>query len=328
MAEREFFSASLITQGQHKFYTLTLPIDIIAECCSTNPRDEDPVSGFQRSLDVKRAAAIAEYIRRGNVIPSSIIISAQPKAGFEYLSKNKTVGFNVDPSSFLIIDGQHRVYGFRMLNEMGFDEIKLRVPVVIFTELSPVQEAKIFIDVNTQQKPVPKELLLDIKKLAETETSEEALLDIIFTLFEEQNDSCLKNKLSRFEKQRSKLSKVTFYEAFKPLLKTFNIDNPDNLYGIINAYLYAVKDVLQHYSIDFNTLITKPTSFKILIGHSKAIISIISDNAPEKLSLISEHKRYLSRSIDNNADALLNSRTTAKSIEALDKKLLKRNLTI
>ncbi|NBD84438.1 hypothetical protein GV761_24835, partial [Citrobacter werkmanii] len=89
-----------------------------------------------------------------------------------------------------------------------------------------------------------------------------------------------------------------------------------------------VKDALQNYSIDFNSLITKPTSFKILIGHSKAIISIISDNAPDKLSLISEHKRYLSRSIDNNADTLLSSRTTAKSIEALDKKLLKQNLTI
>ncbi|MBK0017763.1 DGQHR domain-containing protein [Kosakonia sp. S42] len=328
MAEREYFSASLVTQGQHKFYTLTLPIDVVAACCSTNPRDQDPVSGFQRSLDEKRALSIAEYIRKGHVIPSSIILSAQSKAGFEYVSKNKTLGFNVDVTSFLIIDGQHRVYGFRKLSEMGLDEIKLRVPVVIFTDLTPIQEAKIFIDVNTLQKPVPKELLLDIKKLAATETSEEALLDVIFTLFEQQNDSCLKNKLSRFEKQRSKLSKVTFYEAFKPLIKTFNIDNPEKLYEIINAYLYAAKDLMQHYSLDFNVIITKPTSFKILIGHSKAIITVISDSAPEKLTLISEHKRYLNRSIDNNAESILNSRTTGKSIEMLDKKLLKLNLTI
>ncbi|CAM7593750.1 DGQHR domain-containing protein [Phytobacter diazotrophicus] len=328
MSQKEFFSASLVTQGQHRFYTLTIPIDVIAECCSTNPRSEDPVSGFQRSLDEKRAVSIADYVRKGGVIPSSIILSAQANSGFEYSSKNKTVGFNISPESFLIIDGQHRVYGFRMLNDMGFDEIKLRVPVVIFTELSPVQEAKIFIDVNTQQKPVPKELLLDIKKLAETETTDEALLDVIFTLFEEQNDSCLKNKLSRFEKQRSKLSKVTFYEAFKPLLKSFNINNPENLYNIINAYLYAAKDLLQKQSIDFNSVITKPTSFKILIGHSKAIISIISDNEPGNLSLISEHKKYLLRSIDNNVTAILNSRTTAKSIEMLDKKLLKTTLTI
>lgn len=30
MAIKEFFSASLVTQGEHKFYTLTLPVDIIA----------------------------------------------------------------------------------------------------------------------------------------------------------------------------------------------------------------------------------------------------------------------------------------------------------
>lgn len=328
MSDKEFFSASLVTQGQHKFYTLTLPVDVIASCCSTNPRSEDPISGFQRSLDERRALSIAEYVRKGGVIPSSIILSAQANSGFEYSSKNKTIGFNVKESSFLIIDGQHRVYGFRKLNEMGFEEIKLRIPVVVFTELTPMQEAKIFIDVNTQQRPVPKELLLDIKKLAETESSDEALLDIIFTLFETQNDSCLKSKLSRFEKQRSKISKVTFYEAFKPLLKAFNISNPDNLYQIINSYLYASKDLLQNQNIDFNAVITKPTSFKILIGHSKAIIAIISDNAPENISLISEHKRYLSRSLGANIEPIINSRTTNKSIEALDKKLLKRSLTI
>lgn len=328
MTQKEFFSASLITQGQHKFYTLTLPVDIIAACCSTNPRSNDPIEGFQRTLDDKRAASIAEYVRKGGVIPSSIILSAQANSDFEYNSKNKTLGFNIDSSSFLIIDGQHRVFGFRMLSDMGFDEIKLRIPIVIFTDLSPVQEAKIFIDVNTLQKPVPKELLLDIKKLAETETSEEALLDIIFTLFEQQNDSCLKNKLSRFEKVRSKISKVTFYEAFKPLVKSFNINNPNKLYEIVNSYLYAAKDLLQANSIDFNDVISRPNSFKILIGHSKAVISVISDNAPGNLQLISEHKNYLSRSIDSSSKSILNSRTTTKSIEALDRKLLKRMLTI
>lgn len=328
MSTKDFFSASLVTQGVHKFYTLTLPIDVIAACCSTNPRSDDPVSGFQRSLDEKRAASIAEYVRKGGVIPSSIILSAQMTSEFEYSSKNKTIGFNLNSSSFLIIDGQHRVYGFRMLNDIGFDEIKLRIPVVIFTDLSPMQEAKIFIDVNTQQKPVPKELLLDIKKLAETETEEENLLDVIFTLFEENNDSCLKNKLSRTEKIRSKISKVTFYEAFKPLIKAFNVTNPDNLYEILNSYFYAAKDLLQQQALDFNAIIAKPTSFKILVGHSKAVITMISDNAPDNINLISEHKRYLTRSLSSNVENLIGSRTTSKSIEALDKRLLKRMLTI
>jgi len=293
-----------------------------------NPRAEDPIKGFQRSLDEKRAASIADYIQKGGVIPSSIILSAQQMSDLEYNSKNKTVGFNIDIASFLIIDGQHRVFGFRMLNELGFDEIKLRVPVVIFPDLTPAQEARIFIDVNTLQKPVPKELLLDIKKLAQTQKDDEELLDVIFTLFEERNDSCLKGKLSRFEKNRTKLSKVTFYEAYKSLIKNFNVTSPDKLFSITNSYLYAVKDILQEQNIDFDSIIIKPTTFKIIIGHSKAVITVISDYDADKASLISEHKKYLERSIGVNAESLINSRTTMKSIETLDKRLLKRMLTI
>lgn len=325
---KEFLSASLITQGKHKFYTLAMPIDIIVNSCSTNPRSEDPISGFQRTLDEKRAYDIANYVKAGGVIPSSIILSAQQSSDFEYISKNKTLGFNLDVRSFLIIDGQHRVYGFRKLSEEGGNELKLRIPVVIFTDLSPVDEARIFIDVNTQQKPVPRELLLDIKKLAETENKDEELLDLIFTAFENQSDSCLFNRLSRFEKKRDKISKVTFYEAFKPLIRSFDISSPMRLYEIVNAFLFAAKDILKEQNIDFNSLVIKPSSFKILIGHSKAVIAMIFDGAPELSSKISEHKKYLERSLGHNAEDLLNSRTTIKSIESLDKRLLKRNLTI
>ncbi|MFM5750493.1 DGQHR domain-containing protein [Aeromonas veronii] len=325
---KESFSASLITQGKHKFYSLTMPIEVIAECCSPNPRAEDPIDGFQRTLDESRAEQIANYIQSGGVIPSSIILSAQESSDFEYLSKKKTIGFNVDPGSFLIIDGQHRVFGFKKLAERGFNDSKIRVPVIIFSDLSPVDEARIFIDVNTQQRPVPKELLLDIKKLAETENAEESLLDYIFTYFEETSTSCLYGKLSRFEKKKNKLSKVTFYDAFKQLLRTFDISNPIRLYEIVNAYLFAAQDILSEHDIDFDEVIIKPTAFKIIIGHSKAVISMIFDNSPDDASLISEHKKYLRRSFTSNIKEILNSRTTIKSIEILDNKLLKRNLVI
>jgi len=325
---KESFSASLITQGKHKFYSLTLPIDVIASTCVPNPRAEDPEEGFQRSLDVNRAEAIADYISKGGVIPSSIILSAQGDADFEYNSKKKTISFNMSLKSFLIIDGQHRVYGFRKLHERGYHDNKIRIPVVIFSELTPVDEARIFIDVNTQQKPVPKELLLDIKKLAETENSQEELLDLIFTNFETSADSCLLGKLSRFEKKKNMISKVTFYDAFKLILRSFDISNPQRLYEIVNAYLYAVQDILIQQNISFDNTIVKPTSFKILIGHCKAIIAMIFDNAPESSSLVSEHKKYLKRSFTGNVENIISNRATAKSIELLDNRLLKRNLTI
>lgn len=325
---KEAVSASLVFQGKHKFYSLTLPIEVIAKCCSPNPRADDPMNGFQRKLDEARAESIADYISQGGVIPSSIILSAQIDAECEYISRKKALTFNSNENSFLIIDGQHRVYGFRKLQERDFHDPKLRVPVVIFSDLTPVEEARVFIDVNTLQKPVPKELLLDIKKLAETENAEEELLDVIFTLFEEDSNSCLYGKLSRFERKKNKISKVTFYDAFKLLSRTFDISNPKRLYDIVNAYLFAVQDTLTQQGLAFEELVVKPTTFKILIGHSKAIISMIFDNAPKSSGLISEHKKYLARSMRGNINELLNSRTTNRSIELLDNKLLKRNLTI
>ncbi|OZB37810.1 MAG: hypothetical protein B7X35_02365 [Halothiobacillus sp. 14-56-357] len=318
-------SVTLITQGEHKFYSGTMEIELIARTCSTNPREEDRDKGFQRTLDEGRALSIAEYIRSGGTIPSSIILSAQPDAEFIYSSKNKTVTFNEVPGSFLILDGQHRVYGFtKLLNE----DMKYRVPVIIYSGLSTTQEARIFIDINTLQKPVPKELLLDIKRLAERESDDERLLDELFTNFETKSDSYLYNKLSRIDKQRGKISKVTFYDSMKPMLKEFNISNTDRLYRIINNFLIAADDISEDNQFDLSSAITKATLFKTLIAHSRAIISMISDGNIEDIEKISEHKRYLARSLPGSFQEISSSKAYLKSVELLDRKLLRRNLTI
>jgi DGQHR domain-containing protein len=318
-------SVTLITQGEHKFYSGTMDIDLIAATCSTNPREDDPIKGFQRTLDEGRANSIAEYIRVGGTIPSSIILSAQKDSDLFYNSKNKTIAFNEDQRSFLILDGQHRVYGFRKLLNEG---IKYRVPVIIYNELTAMQEARLFIDINTLQRPVPKELLLDIKRLADRESDDEHMLDELFTCFEKEPDSCLINKLSRIDKKKGKISKVTFYDSMKPVLKEFNISSAERLYKIINTFLLAAHDVAASHQFNLSSSITKATVFKILLAHSRAIITIISDNNSGDIDKISEHKKYLIRSLPGSFDEILKSKSYLKTAESLDRKLLRRNLTI
>ncbi|MBP6530696.1 MAG: DGQHR domain-containing protein [Burkholderiales bacterium] len=318
-------SVTLITQGEHKFYSGTMDIELIAVTCSTNPRAADPTEGFQRILDENRAQSIADYIRSGGTIPSSIVLSAQDASDLIYNSKNKTITFNEDEKSFLILDGQHRVYGFRKLLNEG---VKYRVPVIIYNELTPIQEARIFIDINTLQRPVPKELLLDIKRLADRESNDERMLDELFTSFENEPDSYLLNKLSRFDKQKGKISKVTFYESMKPILKEFNISNTDRLYRIVNTFFLAADDVAENNNFELTSSITKATLFKILVTHSRALITIISDNNSDDLEKISEHKKYLVRSLPGSFHEISNSKAYLKSAEILDRKLLRRNLTI
>lgn len=318
-------TVTLITQGEHKFYSGTMEIEVIAKTCSTNPREDDPVKGFQRTLDESRAQSIADYIRTGGTIPSSIILSAQPECELSYNSKNKTITFNDSQNSFLILDGQHRVFGFRKLLNEG---VKYTVPVIIYNELNPLQEARIFIDINTLQKPVPKELLLDIKRLADRESDDEMLLDELFTCFETDPNSYLFNKLSRIDKQRGKISKVTFYDSMKPMLKEFSISNTDRLYKIINTFLIAANDVSEDHQFKLSASITKATLFKILMAHSRAIISMISDSNSRDIDKISEHKKYLLRSLPGSFQEIANSKAYLKSVEMLDRKLLRRNLTI
>jgi DGQHR domain-containing protein len=159
---RDSFTASLLSQGSHRFFTLSMPSDVLAESCMVEPRYKDTAEGFQRALDEKRAREIAAYIDSGvGTIPSSIVLSAQPEAELQYNRPNRTLSFKRNSRAFLILDGQHRVYGFRLAKS------KLRVPVVIYNGLTRTDEARLFMDINTKQRPVPNELILDIKRMAE-----------------------------------------------------------------------------------------------------------------------------------------------------------------
>lgn len=228
-------SVSLIKQGRHRLVAFSISSDTLAKCCYATTREEDTKSGFQRVLDEKRARAIADYIDSGlGTIPSSIVLSAQPESKFNVVDRGKTASFIFDPHSFLIIDGQHRVFGFAMANT------ELRVPVVVYQNLTRTEEAKLFIDVNTKQKPVPKELLLAIKSLALSDTDQEALLGEVFDLYDQDEGSALIGLTSSTRANKSKISRVTFNAGFKTLLPYFKEQTNIEVYKVTNAYFHAV----------------------------------------------------------------------------------------
>ncbi len=252
---RESISAVLITQGVRKFYLVTLESDILAKTCVATPRADDPDGGFQRTLDKKRAESIRDYIDHGGVIPGSIVLSAQDASNLKYDNKKKTLQFDIVSGGFLIIDGQHRVYGFKLSTK------KLRVPVVIFSELSKRDEARLFIDINTLQKSVPNELLLDIKKLAETETETESQTNAIFDHYYSTSACYMFGLLSPREKVSDKLTRATFLAAFKPLIKQYSQIDQDRLAQIFDAYLQGFATSVPQ-GIDFRQSVTKPVVFR------------------------------------------------------------------
>lgn len=258
IGDRVRYSVSLILQAGKQFYSLTMLTDVLTNCCYVTTRDEDRDTGFQRVLDKKRALDIAQYIdTESGTIPGAVILSAQPEAELKLIGGGKTIEFTFTPKSFLVLDGQHRVYGFSLA------ETALRVPVVIYSGLTPTEEARLFIDINTKQRQVPNELLLDIKKLAEREDNREILLREIFDLYTEDGTSTLIGLMSATSRQRNKISRVTFNLAFKLALSVFSSPDSMHVYQVTNAYLAAFTDVLE--KLGLKEKLTSPTVFRAIM---------------------------------------------------------------
>ena len=254
---RESYSCNLITQGAFKFYSLAMPSEVLASTCFVSTRDENPKDGFQRTLDENRAKEIAEYLDSGmGTIPTAIILSAQKEADLKYISKNKTLEFNNIPKAFLILDGQHRVFGFSLATT------SVRVPVIIYNGLSRKEETRLFVDINTKQRPVPTELVLDIKSLAEYENNIEALCREIFDRFSDSPDSVLLGLMSPAARAKGKISRVTFNAAIKPIYNIFGDRDSEEIYNFLNSYLIAMISGLRKKGI---TNIVKPTIFKAIM---------------------------------------------------------------
>ena len=263
------YAISLVRQGSHRFYTLTMPSSVLAACSFATSKDEDPIEGFQRVLDERRAQEIADYIDAGGTIPSSVVLSAQSDSEFRSVDRSKTAAFKFSPHSFLIIDGQHRVFGFAKA------KTAFRVPVVIYDNLSKEQEARLFIDINTKQRPVSKELLLAIKSLANSESDIEAKLGQIFDRFDTDPKSALIGMTSSTRKAAGKLDRVTFNVGVRPHLSIFEGRETSYIFNILNAYFHAVMFGLNRKEVPSG--IGKKTTFRAFCEIFPDIVQRVQD---------------------------------------------------
>lgn len=250
--------ASIVAQGKHRFYSMVLPSKVLAATCMVEARVENPIDGFQRLLDRKRAKEIASYVDTGfGTVPSAVILSAQPRAQLHFDRATGLLRFKSDPRSFLIIDGQHRVYGFNLASK------SVQIPVVVYNRLTRAQECQLFMDINTKQRPVPAELLLDIRHLSRMESTADALLRNVFDLFHLREDSALAGLLSPSERRKGKITRVTFNSALKSIDGAFVDAQAEDVYAVLNAYLKACLTGLASHEAEAN--IANPALFKALV---------------------------------------------------------------
>lgn len=250
------YPALLLTQNEHRFYFATIPIDDLFAYCYVARRDEDTERGFQRTLSQERAESIAQYLASGTgSIPSNIVLSAQEVAELKYDSRTKSISFQRNKNSFLVLDGQHRLWGYSKC------KTRHRVPVAIYDGLTRTEEARLFIDINTNQKGVPAALLLDIKRLAERENDQEQRLRELFDQLGSDSRSALAGKLSNLKSVSGKISRVTFNRSVGGVLSagTFAFMTKESQYQLIRNFINAIDAEL-----DDKTLLVRSSFFEAI----------------------------------------------------------------
>lgn len=232
--------AFAIKYNNVEFYLSVMNAKQLFRIAKVSRAEEDPDAGFQRTLGKQRAMNIKKYIEEGSIIPGSIILSAQNKSDFRFDGKSNTISFNDSKSSFLVIDGQHRLYGANMA------EVDVLLPLCIFNGLDTEQEVQYFLDVNGYQKGVPKTLRIELMKFIAEPDSKDAIRKSLFDSLDKEIESPLCGKMARTKSLPNKISHVSFKNAIDPILdlSPMNNINQDQRVKLVINYLTAVENIL------------------------------------------------------------------------------------
>jgi len=159
--------------GGVPFYNFLIkPADLlkISHVSHKASRDVQDLETYQRMLKPKRLTDLAKYIDGGGQFPTNIVINVRTKkkllfqsVGQKGVSEFGNLTLPNCYASAMVIDGQHRLYGYahseRVLN--GQDS-KTTIPVLAYENLPPTREAKLFVDINCEQVRVTRNLLNEI----------------------------------------------------------------------------------------------------------------------------------------------------------------------
>ena len=151
-----------MTMGTVKIYTFPMQVKDLVKVSYVAVRGRDEEEGaVQRVLNRKRISSIKQYILDGNMFVNTFVLNWIDTNYKPYFLDGKVEIPLVD-SVAQLLDGQHRLEGLKeaIKIEQNIGEKQVLVSMVI--GLGTKEAARIFININSEQKPVPKSLIFDL----------------------------------------------------------------------------------------------------------------------------------------------------------------------
>lgn len=154
--------------GKYTYYSFSIEPEKLLKIAYVLHRNEancELMPTYQRIIKKSRLNEIQKFIDNGGFFPNSIIISIDTRgkklvfdlATPQVESSISKIGILHLPQTYrsaYVIDGQHRLYGYAD-SQHALDN---SIPVVAFENLDQLKQVELFMEINENQKAVPKNL--------------------------------------------------------------------------------------------------------------------------------------------------------------------------
>ncbi|MGK5020349.1 DGQHR domain-containing protein [Janthinobacterium sp. LB2P10] len=175
----------------------------------------------QRLLVTRRVNSIRDFVKQGNGFFNTFILNwTETEFKPVILRSVREIHLPLVAQAAQVIDGQHRLAGLEraMAEDPSIGDTEILVSLTI--NLTTPEAAKIFLNINTEQKPVPKSLIYDL--FGEVDTDPNHLInranDIAAEL-DENNDSPYYSLIKFPGKASGAIDLSTVVSSLKPHLQ-------------------------------------------------------------------------------------------------------------
>jgi DGQHR domain-containing protein len=252
-------------------------------------RIDDPEKGFQRVVREKRAREIAvAVLDQRRTFPNAIVL-ATDRIDFEISNGSLHVPEDV---KFLVVDGQHRLWAQK------FSDFEAEFACVIHVGLSEVEMARLFLEINDNQKRVPSSLRWDLVRLVrpEDDPATIAAAEMVYSLSTELESPLFQRIDLTGEQSEITLKQGSLAPGLRSLLTSRSPLHElsfDDQYQIILQYFIALRE------LDPDTWGTEKSQIykaRVIRAALRLLLDIVRSEDKSPQDLISEDfRRYLDR---------------------------------
>lgn len=143
-------------------YTLIMSVKDLANISYVAVRGKDTEEGaVQRVLNRQRIMSIKNYVLDDNLFVNTFVINWTYTKSLPIISETE-IELPILYGAAQLIDGQHRLEGIKAAMAEKPDLANKTIIVSLAINLETKDAAKIFLNINSEQKPVPKSLIYDL----------------------------------------------------------------------------------------------------------------------------------------------------------------------